>query len=619
MPKIFLSYRRDDSAYVTESIYSALKAYFTPEDIFFDIDSGGLGLDFRKDITDAVAQCDVLLAVIGNAWLHAVDGNGKRRLDNPADYVRLEIEAALSRDIPVVPVLVDEESIPLADALPDTLKALAFRRATPVRAGKDFEQDLQRLMKGIEKVVNAPVAARPVTSQITPPAAMPQTPEALLSGTGIMQVSSLPTNADVSLDGIKIGVTPFNSDTVLPGSYTLEVYHPDYLALQQPLVVVANGVIKLNLSLKQAYGGLVIITDPVDAKVTLDGEPQTELTPLQFDKLTAGEHLVSVSKAGFTTEESRPEVKADSILRHPITLQQVPHGTLNFSVIPADAPVEVDGMPAFQSGMSLAYGKYQINIPKGNYAGRFHLACQREVEISAATTEIEISLTAIGPVMVSIPAGSFQMGSNDGRDSEKPVHTVNINQAFELSQYAITFEEYDQFANATKRALPDDEGWGRDRRPVINVSWRDAQAYVAWLSTETGERYRLPSEAEWEYAARAGTTTAYCWADDISLDNANYGNIIGKTTPVGQYAANPFGLYDMHGNVWEWTADRWHDSYQGAPVDGSVWSEGGDGTRQVLRGGGWVDSPANLRSANRYWINSDGTDDYVGFRVARAR
>jgi formylglycine-generating enzyme required for sulfatase activity len=152
---------------------------------------------------------------------------------------------------------------------------------------------------------------------------------------------------------------------------------------------------------------------------------------------------------------------------------------------------------------------------------------------------------------------------------------------------------------------------------VIEVSWDDAKAYVNWLKRETGHPYGLLSEAEWEYACRAGTTTPYSWGDEITPENANYGRNVGKTTEVNTYPANPWGLHDMHGNVWEWVEDCWNDSYQGAPSDGSAWTSG-DCSRRVLRGGSWFDEPVLLRSAIRFRnltglrVNGSG-----GFRVAR--
>ncbi len=228
------------------------------------------------------------------------------------------------------------------------------------------------------------------------------------------------------------------------------------------------------------------------------------------------------------------------------------------------------------------------------------------------------------PEMVRIPPGKFLMGSVDGSDVEKPQHEVTIAYAFEISKYEVTFAEYDHFAKATNRTLPDDRGWGRETRPVINVSFGDAQAYTQWLSQQTGKKYRLPTEAEWEYVARAGAQTAYWWGDDIGNNNAvcagcgsSWDN--QQTAPVGSFKPNAFGLFDTAGNVWEWTQDCWHSNYDSAPKDGSAWLEksGGDCGIRVVRGGSWGDSPQNLRSAIRYWDISGGAGDNLGFRISR--
>ena len=228
-----------------------------------------------------------------------------------------------------------------------------------------------------------------------------------------------------------------------------------------------------------------------------------------------------------------------------------------------------------------------------------------------------------GPAMVIIPAGQFQMGDLNGvgYKSEQPVHQVTINYSFAIGKYEVTFAEYYAFANATNRSLPDDWGWGRGNRPVIEVNWDDAQAYAAWLSEETGKRYRLPSEAEWEYAARAGTTTNYFWGDAIGNNRANCAGCgsqwdNSQTAPVGSFQPNQFGLYDTHGNVWEWVEDCWHGSYEGAPTDGSAWTSGSCNTR-VLRGGSWYGRPWILRSAIRYRYNPDFRSYNSGFRLAQ--
>jgi formylglycine-generating enzyme required for sulfatase activity len=230
------------------------------------------------------------------------------------------------------------------------------------------------------------------------------------------------------------------------------------------------------------------------------------------------------------------------------------------------------------------------------------------------------------PVMVPLPEGSFLMGSpksEAGRDDDEgPQHRVTIGRPFALGKHEVTFAEWDACVRASgcDGYRPDDAGWGRGKRPVIKVSWRDAQAYVAWLAKTTGKAYRLPSEAEWEYAARAGTTTRYSFGDELTEKHANFGGHMGKTTEVGAYPANPWGLHDMHGNVWEWVADVWHDSYQGAPADGSAWTDG-EGTNssrnRVGRGGSWSDYPGILRSASRGRGGPVIGSNDLGFRVAR--
>jgi formylglycine-generating enzyme required for sulfatase activity len=224
-----------------------------------------------------------------------------------------------------------------------------------------------------------------------------------------------------------------------------------------------------------------------------------------------------------------------------------------------------------------------------------------------------------GPAMVVVPCGSFSMGSTEGTD-EQPVHTVSIAASFALAKYEVSFAEYDAFAKATGRSEPWDR-WGRGKRPVINVSWDDATAYATWLSQQTGKTYRLPTEAEWEYAARAGSITKYPWGDEVGLNNANCDGCGSQwdnkqTAPVGSFAANAFGLHDMHGNVWEWVQDCYHSSYEGAPADGAA-REQCDSSSRVLRGGSWLFDPAWMRSAARYGDAASYTGSDSGFRLAQ--
>lgn len=253
-----------------------------------------------------------------------------------------------------------------------------------------------------------------------------------------------------------------------------------------------------------------------------------------------------------------------------------------------------------------------------------------------------------GPELVVLAAGSFQMGSGADEqraaldagarkawlEREAPRHMVSIGRGFAIGRHPVTVADWREFVQATRWKPGGDVNWSApgflqtDKHPVVGVSWHDAQLYVRWLSVRTGKRYRLPTEAEWEYACRAGGATPFNTGANIRPDQANYdarfvwaGSERGVprrgTTATGSYPGNAWGLCDMHGNVWEWVQDVMHDSYEGAPVDGSAWEEGGDQDRRVLRGGSWLYHPRYLRSAVRNGFASRLSNDKVGFRVAR--
>jgi formylglycine-generating enzyme required for sulfatase activity len=234
-------------------------------------------------------------------------------------------------------------------------------------------------------------------------------------------------------------------------------------------------------------------------------------------------------------------------------------------------------------------------------------------------------LSPIEPDMLPVQAGSFQMGSPQeeaGRyQSEGPVRTVTFQRSFLIGKHEVTFAEYDRFAAATGRPLPGDQGWGRGLRPVINVSWEDAKAYADWLNKKTGKEFRLPSEAEWEYACRTATRTRFYTGDsDKDLDRAGWywDNSGGQTHPVGEKAPNAWGLYDMHGNVYEWVEDDWHGSYERAPSEGQAWVDNPRGSLRVVRGGSWIFVAQYCRSAVRDIFVPDGRSLNVGFRLSRS-
>jgi formylglycine-generating enzyme required for sulfatase activity len=259
----------------------------------------------------------------------------------------------------------------------------------------------------------------------------------------------------------------------------------------------------------------------------------------------------------------------------------------------------------------------EFDTPKVNQKGQIiayeHYSARQITQMLGQDVSLE---------MLIIPAGMFQMGSlrHTGNDDERPQHLVTV-KSFLMGRYPITQEQW----KVVMGSLPPCRFKG-DKRPIEQVSWESARKFCQRLSKITGRDYRLPSEAQWEYACRAETSTAFSFGEAISTDLANYcgehiyregpkGLYRHETTLVDTFPPNAFGLCDMHGNLWEWCADAWHDDYQAAPRDGSTW-EGGTSRNRVARGGSWHEPPDNCRSATRIQFNPIEADDFIGFRVA---
>ena len=241
------------------------------------------------------------------------------------------------------------------------------------------------------------------------------------------------------------------------------------------------------------------------------------------------------------------------------------------------------------------------------------------------------------PWMIVVPKGSFSMGDVGGIGvfELNPVREVTLGAPIAVGATEVSFADWDACVTAGGCGhRPDNGGWGHGNRPVMNVSWSDARTYVAWLRQTTGKPYRLLSEAEWEYVARAGTRSRYSFGDSLAMlcthangadrstdyawANPNCSDGYARTAPVGSFVPNVFGLHDLYGNVSEWVDDCWHPSYDGAPTDGAPWIEGGECRLRVARGGSWGDQPTRLQAANRLRFGVDARLNHLGFRVARS-
>jgi len=271
------------------------------------------------------------------------------------------------------------------------------------------------------------------------------------------------------------------------------------------------------------------------------------------------------------------------------------------------------------------------NMAQGPYYGRLEVSDQGEfsfklpVEQRSAFFQDSLKDGSKGPEMSKVQSEPFLMGDiqGDGYKNEKPLRIVKVG-SFAVGRFEVTFEEYDRFCDAMRREKPGDNGWGRENRPVINVSWKDALAYTRWLSEQTNQKYRLPTEAEWEYMARAGTETGYWWGNEPGQNKASCDHCGAKwgwdaerkTAPVGYFAPNPFGIYDTVGNVWEWTCSEYNDTYIGKETEclKEIFTPG---QMVVIRGGAWDEKPKNCRVSHRKFGYPGERSQYIGFRVVR--
>jgi formylglycine-generating enzyme required for sulfatase activity len=525
--KIFINYRRGDDPGSAQALFARLEQAFRPEQLFMDIDNIEPGLDFVKVLEEQVAECDALISVIGKGWLDARDEVGARRLDNPNDFVRIEIESALKQGKRVIPVLVGEARIPPANELPEAMKPLAHRQAVRLTHER-FRSDAQGLINVLQRALETAEASRKAQAEAERQSQQEE-----------QRKREEEANARRTAE-------------------------------EEQRRAEKDERRRLRLSQARLFWPP---SRPVFAAGSLIG-----LTVL-------GVLGVSLFMA--------PPAPVAPPTPTPIAVEQTPTPT------PQPVPVAPTQLP---------------DTPLPPYGER---------GLKPKDTFKECSNC---PEMVVVSSGSFTMGSpasEAGRDADEgPQHRVTFARQFAVGQFELTFDEWDACAadGGCNGYKPADQGWGRARQPVINVSWNDAKGYVAWLSKKTGRDYRLLTEAEYEYATRAGTQTAYPWGNDIGKGNANC-RACGsqwdakQTAPVGSFPPNGFGLSDMVGNVWAWTEDCYHNKYNGAPADGSVWTTAD--CMRVVRGGSWFNNPLDLRSAIRFRDTPGNRLDNLGFRVGR--
>lgn len=405
----------------------------------------------------------------------------------------------------------------------------------------------------------------------------------------------------------------------------------------------------------KAMAELQILVDR-QAEITINGKKFGTARPNMPLNISTGLPNGKAEIKAISNDDNRQAVRMETI--EPEQWQQVVFSLndccyLTIRPQPKDAKIRLMNIPpVYRDGIKLAPGKYRVRVDHDGFK-----SYDEWLDINQVQQVKEVKLNEVGyrdfirppvepvqvepvpelvitkePEMILVNAGCFYMGSplfEEERITNEQRHKVCIQYNFKIGKYEVTFAEYDEFAKATNRKLPSDNGWGRVQRPVINISWHDAVAYAEWLSQKIGKKYRLPMEMEWEYAARAGTTTAFWSGDCIDTNQANYDGIIHDynncgavtgnynriTLPIGELQPNNLGLFDIAGNVLEWTCSTYEDKYMGAEQRCASNTNSGDNARRAVRGGSWMSTPWGLRSAARSWAVPNDFNNNLGFRL----
>lgn len=438
--RIFVNYRRDDSAAHALSIAQSLERAFGANNVFLDIDRMRAGQEFPTVLKERLAECKVLIAVIGRSWLTLTDADGRRRLDDPDDWVRLEIAQALTRGIAVIPVLVGGAELPKRADLPDDLKPLLQRHVATLTTN-GFRNEMAGLIRDIRAIPG----------------------------------SSLPWGK-IGAGAVALGLAAY------VGAHALGA--PEWWPL----------------------AGETTVSATVEKTVLAVGVKPTAQT---------------------TSPTAGPQVASDDVRRK---LEAAAERQIATETDPRRLKYVADGVPALKDKALQRIAALEAET-KRKEGGPLRDTVESLVPGSGKWAKD----CSACPEMVVVPAGSFTMGSPASEvghlTSEAPQHTVTIAKPFAVGRFAVTFDEWDACVadGSCNGYKPDDHGWGRGRRPVINVSSEDAKTFLDWLSRKTGKPHRLLSESEREYVTRAGTTTAYWWGNTISTDKANYDGTFSRT------------------------------------------------------------------------------------------
>jgi len=584
--KVFINYRRAQNLKDAQLLEKVLQKYFGSSGVFLDTSGLEAGKSWRDKLKSEIDSSAAMVSLIGKDWVTAADDQGRRRLLDPDDFVRFEINRAILDKIHLMPVLIDGASMPGIRDVPYDLLPLTDQQAMLLRK-ETFDDDATRIAEQLKVLM----AQKHGVSRT------------VLAGT---VVAAALAGAAVPLVSMHLGLLQPATDGVL-----LKALGEAQRNTREAESALSSAQAARDGAYRQLQDAQNVLTQVRNQAAQSEQRAKTAEEDLSRMKAALAAAQAAVAAAADRIKKAEAELDAARAAEALATDRAKKAEEERDNARVASGPAVKDNKAGIEG---------RANVPL------------TAVELAMLKPKDRFKECEHCPEMVAVPSGRFTMGTpegdNTGYSDERPPHEVTIPKAFAAGRWTVTIDEWSACVSEGRcsNRSPLEKGAGKGRYPAIEVSWNDAQEYVAWLNGKVGGRpYRLLSESEWEYVARAGTQTRYFWGDDIGKNQANCDGCGSRwdgtqTAPVGSFAANAFGLYDVHGNVWQWVEDCWNETYKDKPpglkANGGAW-EGLDCTYRVARGGSWSGNPRDLRAANRGKYLPSGHFNYIGLRLAR--
>jgi formylglycine-generating enzyme required for sulfatase activity len=615
--KIFICYRREDTWIEAGRLFDNLGHHFGQAQLFMDIDNIALGDDFIDVIEDAVADCEILIAVIGPNWLSRA-GEESRLLDNPDDFVRLEINAALNRNIRVIPVLVKGAGMPRKQDLPQELVKLARIQALTLSRPEHWRNDVKRLITRIEEVLaerivvqkeEEPQQQEAEEARIAAAAqAAEETRRQEEARIAAQQAEEARRQEEARIAAQKVEESRRQEEMRIAAQKAEEARRQEEARIAAQKAEEARQKEKTRIAAQKAEEARQKEKARIAAQKAEEARQQEEAR-IAAQKAEEARQKEEARIAAQKAEEARQQQKARIAARAAEEARQQELASVDLWSLSWSRKrlLTIAGILALAvtTVILIVLTRQSISSPPPISSSPTPTSKQAQSKITWHNTDgIKTFTNGIGVEMIWVPAGNFSMGSNSG--NEKHPHQVTISRGFYMGKCEVSQAQWEALGNSNPSNFK-----GSDL-PVEKVSWDDAQNFIKQLNAlNDGFTYRLPTEGEWEYAAQWGKPkTAELRKVAWYAENSD-----NKTHPICQKDPNALGLKDMEGNVGEWCQDWYHDDYTGAPNDGSAWEQKGENPYRVIRGGSYGGERDSVRVTSRTRANPTTRSEFDGFRL----